>query len=115
MQAVIADPKLVAFCGLYCGACRSYLVGRCLGCQHNMKAGWCKVRACCIARGFRTCAECREYVNPRDCKRFNGFVAKVFGLVFRSNRAACIQQIRDRGLAGHAEAMATLGRQSLPR
>jgi len=32
MKEIIADEKLVAKCGLYCGACGAYLKGRCPGC-----------------------------------------------------------------------------------
>ena len=35
------------------------------------------------------------------------------GSVLRSDRRACVLQIRERGLEGHAQAMAELGRPSL--
>jgi len=120
MPAVRDSADLVACCGLYCGACRSYLKGKCAGCAKNEKATWCRIRSCCFAKGIRTCAECAEFADPRACGKFDNFMAKLFGLIFRSDRAACIAQIKRLGLAGHATAMAgmrahTIRRGSTPR
>ncbi len=41
--------------------------------------------------------------------------ARVSGLIFRSDRRACILQIREKGLQGHAEEMAASGAQSIRR
>jgi hypothetical protein len=38
MKQIIADKNLVAYCGLYCGACNKYLDGKCPGCQKNKKS-----------------------------------------------------------------------------
>lgn len=115
MEQIKADEKLVAYCGLYCGACGSHRKGRCPGCHENHKASWCAVRRCCINHRYSSCAQCTEYTDPKACAKYNNFIAKVFGFVFRSDRAACIQQIRDIGLNGHASAMAQSGRQSIRR
>jgi len=106
MKPIVANVELVAYCGLYCGACGAYRRGRCPGCHENQKAGWCKVRTCCIESGFSSCAECKTPADPRDCKKYNNFIAKLFGFIFRSDRRACILQIREKGLQGHAEEMA---------
>lgn len=115
MKPILPDPALVAACGLYCGACGSYRKGRCPGCAGNETATWCGVRACCRKNGFATCAECRDHANPADCPTFHNFISRVIGFVLRSDRAACIRQIRKLGVAGHAQAMAGSGRQTLPR
>ena len=115
MKEVSLNAGLVAYCGLYCGACRAYLNEKCPGCMENIKAGWCKLRACCVENGFRTCAECTEFSNVNDCKKFNNIVSKIFALIFRSNRKAYIDQIRDKGLDGHAEIMFGMKKQSLSR
>jgi hypothetical protein len=52
---------------------------------------------------------------PKDCKKYDNIVSKMFGFVFRSDRRACIMQIRENGLQGHAEQMALSKRQTIRR
>jgi hypothetical protein len=49
------------------------------------------------------------------CRKYNNLISKVFGFLFRSDRVACIRQIKELGIDGHAEAMTKLGRQSIRR
>lgn len=105
MRNVEANSELVAYCGLYCGACKSYLDEKCNGCHENSKATWCQIRSCCAEKHIQTCAECTEFSDPSGCKKFNNFMSKLFGLVFRSDRAACIAQIKQLGVDGHAKRM----------
>jgi hypothetical protein len=65
MREIIADKKLIAFCGLYCGACARYLAEKCPGCRENEKASWCGVRSCCLERGYAGCADCVEFPDIR--------------------------------------------------
>jgi radical SAM protein with 4Fe4S-binding SPASM domain len=51
----------------------------------------------------------------KDCKKHNNWIARVFGLIFHSNRAACIGLIREEGYPAFAADMAASKRQSLPR
>ncbi|MFA5206814.1 MAG: DUF3795 domain-containing protein [Lentisphaeria bacterium] len=113
MKPVVADARLVAACGLYCGACGAYLRGRCPGCCENRKASWCGVRTCCQDHRRASCAECAEVADPRACKKYNNLIARIIGFVLRSDRAACIRQIKALGLQGHAEAMAARRRQTI--
>jgi len=115
LKPIVADVDLVAYCGLYCGACGAYRRGRCPGCRENQKATWCKVRTCCRETACSSCAECKTVSDPNDCKKFNNWIAKLFGLVFRSDRRACILQIREQGLPGHAETMAARRQQAIRR
>ncbi len=115
MKEIVQDKNLVARCGLYCGACGSYLKGRCAGCHENAKATWCKVRSCCSEHQYASCADCKEFPDPKDCKKFNNVIARVIGVVLNSNRGACILKIRELGVEGYAGFMATQKRQSLPR
>ncbi|MDD5247346.1 MAG: DUF3795 domain-containing protein [Rhodocyclaceae bacterium] len=115
MPDIEPNAELVACCGLYCGACRFYLTGKCNGCRENSKASWCKVRACCMAKRIDTCAACAEFPEPRACPKFNNFMSRLFGLVFRSDRAACIAQIKRLGRDGHARAMAEMKTQTIKR
>jgi hypothetical protein len=113
MKTITADSKMVAYCGLYCGACRRHLKDACPGCHENSKASWCKVRSCCIENGYLSCADCARFEDPNGCRNFNNVFSKVIGFVLRSDRAACITQIKTLGLQGHAEKMAGLGRHSI--
>jgi hypothetical protein len=106
MRGIIADAGLVGYCGLYCGACGSYLRERCPGCHQNERASWCKVRTCCKEQGYSSCADCTTVADLKDCRKFTNFLSKAIGVVLRSDRRACILQIRERGLQGHAEDMA---------
>lgn len=105
-QPLVPDTSLIAYCGLYCGACRSFIKGKCPGCAKNEKATWCKTRTCCIENGYTSCADCKTYSNVMDCKKFNNVVSKVFSFVFRSDRNACINMIKTTGLKPFAEHMA---------
>ena len=93
-KEIVADKNLVAFCGLYCGACGKYLNGKCFGCSKNEKASWCKIRLCNMENHYFGCAQCKEFSNVSDCKKFNNIFSKIFGLIFRSDRKACISRIR---------------------
>ena len=110
-----SDVEMVAYCGLYCAACGAHTKGRCPGCHENAKATWCKVRTCCMENEYASCAECGEFDDPMQCKKYNNIFAKVFGFIFRSDRAACIRQIKKEGIEGHAKLMAESGRQSIRR
>lgn len=115
MTSTAPDASMVAYCGLYCGCCGARVKGRCPGCHGNQKAAWCKVRACCMERGYQSCADCVDHAGPRTCKKFNNFISKVIGFVLRSDRAACVAQIKKLGAQGHAEVMAAQGRHSIRR
>jgi hypothetical protein len=115
MKEILVNPELVARCGLYCGACGAHLRGRCPGCKENNKATWCKVRSCCQDNRYATCTDCVEHRDPRGCRWFNNWIAKLFGFIFRSDRAACIDQIRLIGIEGHAAEMVKSKRHSIKR
>jgi hypothetical protein len=104
----------VAYCGLYCGACRHYLREKCPGCIESMKMGWCKLRACCRERKYRSCADCTDFKDVNECRKFNNIISKIFAFIFRSNRKACITQIQEKGIGGHTEIMSRMKRHSLP-
>lgn len=115
MSNPTSDPTLVAYCGLYCGACKAHRQGKCPGCHQNEKASWCKVRSCCREHQFASCANCQTFSEPSSCKKFNNLIAKLFGLIFRSDRAACIAQIKRVGINAHADDMAAHNRQSIKK
>ena len=106
MKDIPVNTKLVSFCGLYCGSCGKYLKGKCSGCVENEKASWCKIRKCCMEKGINSCAECNEFADVKDCKLFDNFVSKMFEFVFKSDRKAGIQKIKDSGYEEFARFMA---------
>ncbi len=93
---IIADSSLVACCGLYCGACRSFLKGKCKGCKNYEKATWCKVRQCCQTNNYRSCADCHK-TETDTCSKFNNPISNVFEFLFKSDRHACIAKIKEDG------------------
>ena len=113
MKEITVDTKMIAACGLYCGACKKYLMGKCPGCHENEKASWCKIRKCCQEKGFRSCAECE--MDVKECKIHNNLIGKFFAFVFRSDRAACIRYIRENGEQAFAEEMTKRGEQTMRR
>lgn len=113
MKEIILDKNLIAYCGLYCGACKNFLNNKCQGCQKNEKAKWCKIRSCCIENNYLSCADCATYTNVKECKKFNNFISKLFAFIFKSNRSACIDCIKEKGYVSFAEFMTNNKRQTL--
>lgn len=113
MKDIVVNREMIAACGLYCGACRKYLADRCPGCHDNAKASWCKIRSCVQSKGFRSCAECD--MDVADCKTFSNFIGKVFSILFKSDRAACIRYIREHGELAFAAEMTARRCQTMKR
>lgn len=113
MKQIISDTRLIARCGLYCGACRKYLQEKCPGCRLNDKASWCGIRKCAQEKEFSSCADCSMEVN--DCKTYSNFMAKIFAFIFKSDRPACIRFIKEHGEKAYAEQMATRKCQTIKR
>jgi hypothetical protein len=113
-KQIVADKNLIGYCGLYCGACRSYLTGKCTGCKENIKATWCKVRQCGIENNYLSCADCQK-MELNECKKYNNMISKLFGLIFRSDRSACIKRIQEIGYEDFATEMATNNQQTIKR
>jgi len=94
-QSIINDNQ-IAKCGLFCSNCYKFKNEKCGGCETNEKATWCKTRTCCIENNYSSCAECKS-TNPRECKKFSNFVSDIFSIIFRSDRPASIDFIRQNG------------------
>ena len=114
MKEVTDDKNLIACCGLYCGACSSYLKEKCAGCKENVKATWCKVRQCCLENNYSSCADCQK-MESKECKKFNNFISKIFGFIFCSDRPACICRIKEIGYERFAMEMAAGKTQTIKR
>ncbi len=105
MNETLNKVTLVSSCGLYCGACYKYKKGKCPGCAGNEKASWCKVRVCTKENDYHTCAECTEFSDVNECRKFNTLFSKFFAFVFKSDRKSSLQLISDIGLEKYASEM----------
>jgi len=96
------DENLIAHCGLYCGACPSFISGKCDGCRGNSAKSAvvykkCKVKPCCAENGFFTCADCTIYASTKECKKYNPLLLKVTSWVESSDRSKAIEMIKAKG------------------
>jgi hypothetical protein len=114
MKVIPHDQDLVAYCGLYCGACPRYLRDNCPGCKKNEKAAWCKIRTCCMEKKIKSCADC-NFDDVNECNKFNNFMSKLFSFIFRSNRKGCIEAIRKNGYADYTTDMVKKKQVSIKR
>ena len=95
-EVSLSQLKLISKCGLYCGNCKKFKLGKCAGCVENEKASWCKVRTCCLENAYSTCADCTQK-NPHKCKSLNSFISSAFSFIFRRDRRASIDFIKSNG------------------
>jgi hypothetical protein len=68
-----------------------------------------------MERKYASCAECVDYPSVPDCRKFNNVISKLIGMLLRSDRAACIAQVKQLGVQGHAVNMAENKRHSIRR
>ena len=113
-KEVIADKNLIAACGLYCGACRSFLTDKCPGCKDNIKATWCKIRLCCQENNYQSCSDCNK-IEIKNCKKYNTLISKIVGYVLNSDRMACIDRIKEIGYDDFAIEMTKNRSQTIKR
>lgn len=104
MNTIKSNKENIAYCGLYCGSCRSFLKNKCPGCLKNEKATWCTIRKCCISNKIRTCAECKEN-NIENCKDYNNIFSKVIQFISRTDRKKCIEMINKKDAKHFADHM----------
>ncbi len=115
MNVIKAEESLVARCGLYCGACNTFLKNKCAGCAKNEKTSWCAVRKCAGEKGIPSCAGCNEYPDTASCRKLNNFISKTISIFTGSDRNACIRRIRAVGPRKYAEEMSAAGTHSIKR
>jgi hypothetical protein len=103
-EQITDNEQLIAYCGLYCGACPSFTSGKCDGCRSNSvksavvyKA--CQVRPCCVENRFFTCADCTIYASTKECKKYNPLLLKIASWVESSDRSKAIEMIKTKGRA----------------
>lgn len=90
---------ILAYCGLVCSNCGMYRKGKCLGCHSDKPMNRnCRMKACAMARGYTTCAECKDFRNLQECKKLYNLVSRLMGLIFRTDRIGNLNRIRQVGL-----------------
>jgi hypothetical protein len=106
MKEIIADAQLVSRCGLYCGACKSYLKEKCPGCTDNEKATWCKVRTCTLEKNIAHCGAC-EIDDLFSCKKLDNPISKVIGFLTRADKERTMNYLKINGAQKYAKEMTT--------
>ena len=96
------DENLIARCGLYCGACPSFISKKCDGCRGNSAKSAivyksCKVKPCCADNGFFTCADCTIYASTKECKKYNPLLLKIASWIESCDRSKAIEMIKTKG------------------
>jgi hypothetical protein len=66
-----------------------------------------------MANDYTSCADCREFSDPKQCGKFHNFISRIIGFFLRSDRSACIRQIKEKGLQGHADIMTKEQKQTI--
>ena len=95
--------NLISHCGLYCGACPSFLSDKCDGCRGNSAKSAivykkCKIKPCCVDNGFFTCADCTIYDSTKKCKKYNPLILKIASWIESSDRSKSIEMIQTKGI-----------------
>ncbi|NOZ87518.1 MAG: DUF3795 domain-containing protein [Deltaproteobacteria bacterium] len=90
---------IVAYCGLVCTNCGMLRKGKCKGCHSERPMNRnCKMKACAMERGYTTCADCTDFQDFRECKKLYNMVSRFFGFIFRTDRIANLEMIRQKGM-----------------
>jgi len=108
MNQIEKNEKLISPCGFYCGACKSFLKGKCHGCETNT-SNWsrkCKVKLCCKENNHQTCAECGQYSDVKECKKLNSLFTRFFAVFVGYDRPGSIRKIKEDGYSEYAKQMA---------
>jgi len=94
----------IGCCGAYCGTCKAYQ-NPCKGCkigyeneEREIEKAKCKMKVCCIKRGYISCADCAEM---SECAVLNGFYHKN-GYKYGKYKQA-INYIEDNGYEAYLE------------
>ncbi len=97
-----ANERLIAYCGLYCGACPSFTSGKCDGCRSNsaksaVKYRKCPVKPCCAEQEVFTCADCTKYISVKECEKYNPLLLRIALKLEGSDRSKAVEMIKAKG------------------
>ncbi len=104
-MTIECSEKLIAYCGLYCGACPRHLKGKCPGCHTTTGSNWCKVKPCNSEHGYNGCFECTKFPNVADCTPFNPMIIRLGEWLSHTSRKACIDRIKEQGQTAFTQYM----------
>jgi hypothetical protein len=101
-EQIEKDQNLIAYCGFYCGACPTYVSGKCEGCRGSSAkcaVGYkkCTVKPCCVENEFFTCADCTKYASTKDCKKYNPASIRFGEWASSTCRGMAIKMINEKG------------------
>ncbi len=72
--------KELGCCGAYCKTCPVFKEKLCRGCklgyqngERDISKAKCKIKVCCIKKGFNSCADCNQF---SSCDIIQGFYKK---------------------------------------
>ena len=104
------NEQFIAYCGLYCKACPSFISGKCDGCRSNSAKSavlykQCKVKPCCNENKFFTCADCTIHESTKDCKKYNPLLLKIASWIESTDRSKAIEMLQKEGRAAFAAFM----------
>jgi hypothetical protein len=102
----------VAACGLFCSNCKRFRAEKCRGCQIAPIFRSCPVRLCCESQDLTGCWECRDFKDRdyQECNKVNNRVSRIISFFTKSDRAAALATIRDRGLKAFIESRKISGK-----
>ena len=68
----------IGCCGAYCRTCHALTESACQGCklrystgERDIKKAKCKMKVCCVTKGFISCADCESYGNCSIIREFH--------------------------------------------
>ena len=101
-KQIVSSENLISYCGFYCGACPTYISGKCEGCRGDsakcaVGVKNCQVKQCCVENDFFTCADCTKFPTTRECKKYNPLSIKFGEWVSSTSRGKAIELIREKG------------------
>lgn len=106
---------VIGYCGLFCGNCKRFKNGKCIGCLESEKLSWCKIRTCCQGKELAHCARCEEFPDPRKCSVYHSMISRVIEFFSGTDRSVCIACIRDQGEDAFRSMMREKGTMSLSK
>jgi hypothetical protein len=78
--------EAIGCCGAYCGTCKAFSSGDCKGCKlgyadgtRNLSSAKCKIKICCIQKGFISCADCATYETCETIQDFHNHDGYKYG------------------------------------